>query len=137
MADQAPLQRTLEATIPASAAAGTAQDQTVGVAPFAGTVSAVTFVPEADITGAATNYRTFRLLNKGSDGNGATVVASLAFSSGAVTASDFDEKAITLSAVAGATTVAEGDVLAWDETVAGTGLSSPGGRVRVTIDRSA
>jgi hypothetical protein len=136
MPDYAPLQRNIEATIPASANASTAQDQVVGVAPYDGTVSSVTYVPEADITGAATNYRTFRVVNAGQDGNGSTVVASLAFSSGAVTASDFDEKAITLSGTPANLVVAAGDVLKWDETVAGTGLASPGGRVRVQIDRS-
>lgn len=135
MVDSAPLQRTISATIPA-ASAGAAQDQVIDVSPFAGTVSAVTFIPEADITGATTNYRTFRLVNVGSDGNGTTVVASLAFSSSAVTASDFDEKTITLSATAADLVVAAGDVLKWDETVAASGLASPGGRVRVTIDRS-
>lgn len=135
MADTTPLQRTLTATLPA-VSAGTAQDQVIDTVPFAATVSAVTFTPEADITGAATNFRTFRVVNTGSDGNGTTVVASLAFSSSGVTASDFDEKDITLSAVAGATTVAQGDVLKWDETVAGTGLATPGGKVRVTLDRS-
>lgn len=136
MPDGAPLQRTLEVTIPASAAAGTAQDQAVGVVPYAGTVTAVSFVPEADITGAATNFRTFRLVNKGQTGAGTTVIASLAFSSSSVTATAFDERALTLSAVAGATTVAADDVLLWDETVSGTGLTAPGARVRVTIDRA-
>lgn len=131
----APLVRKLEATIP-SATAAVAQDQTVGEAPFAGTVTSVTFTPEADITGQATNFRTFRLVNKGADGNGTTEVASLAFSSGAVTASDFDEKAITLSGTPANLNVAEGDILAWDEVVTGTGLASPGGKVQVEISRT-
>lgn len=135
MPDSAPLQNVLRASVPA-ASAGVAQDQTIDSVPFAGTVSSVTFTPEADITGAATNYRTFRLVNAGQDGNGTTVVASLAFSSGAVTASDFDEKTITLSVTAADLVVAAGDVLKWDETVAASGLASPGGKVRVTIDRS-
>lgn len=135
MPDTSPLISKLEATVP-SAIAGNAQDQVVGEAPFAGTVTSVTFTPEADITGAATNFRTFRLLNKGTDGNGTTVVASLAFSSGAVTASDFDEKDITLSGTPANLVVAAGDILLWDETVAGTGLASPGGKAQVEISRS-
>lgn len=125
----------LETTVPASAAAGTAQDQVVGEAPEAGRVVSVSYTPEANITGAATNFRTFRLVNKGQDGNGSTLVASLAFSSGAVTADDFDEKVITLTGVTADRNVAAGDILAWDETVAGTGLSSPGGKVQVEIAR--
>ena len=135
MGDKAPTIRKIQATIP-SAIAGDAQDQTVGEAPFAATVSSVSYTPEANITGTATNFRTLRLVNKGSDGAGTTVVASLAFSSGAVTATAFDEKAITLSAVEGATTVAQGDVLVWDETIAGTGLAAPGGLVQVELSRA-
>lgn len=131
----APLVRKLEATIPAAGAA-VAQDQVIGEAPFAGSVTSVSFIPEADIAGQATNFRTFRVVNKGQDGNGSTEVASLAFSSGAVTASDFDEKAITLSGTAANLNVAEGDILAWVEDVTGTGLASPGGKVQVEISRA-
>lgn len=133
--ESAPLTKKLTQTIPAAGAA-VAQDQTIGEAPFAGTVTSVTFTPEADVTGQATNFRTFSVVNKGADGNGATVVATLAFSSAPVAATDFDEKAITLSVVAGATTVAEGDILAWVEAVTGSGLASPGGLVQVEITRS-
>lgn len=135
MPDSAPLIRTIEITIPAVGAA-VAQDQTIGEAPFAGTVTAVTFTPEANITGQATDYRTYQVINKGADGNGTTVVASLAFSSAPVAAADFDEKALTLSVVAGATAVAEGDILAWNEIVTGNGLASPGGLVQVELSRS-
>lgn len=131
----APLTRTIEATVPALGAA-VAGDQVIGEVPFAGTVTAVTFTPEANITGQATDYRTFRVVNRGTDGDGTTVVASLAFSAGTVTAADFDERAITLSATAADLDVAEGDILAWDEVVTGSGLASPGGRVAVTISRS-
>lgn len=135
MPDSAPLIRTIQATIPAAGAA-VAQDQTIGEAPFAGTVTAVTFTPEADITGQATNYRTYQVVNKGADGNGTTVVASLAFSSAPVAATDFNEQGIALSVVAGATAVAEGDILAWNEIVTGTGLASPGGLVQIELSRS-
>ena len=135
MPDTAPLVNKLAATIP-SAIAAAAQDQAVGEAPFAGTVTAVTFTPEANITGQASNYRTFRLVNKGSDGNGSTVVASLVFDSGSVTANDFDERTITLSVTPANLVVAQGDILAWDEVVTGSGLASPGGLVQVEITRS-
>lgn len=136
MGTSAPLVRTIEANIPATAAASTA-DQIVGEAPFAGTVTGVSYTPEADITGAASPAsRTFTLVNKGQDGSGTTVVATLAMLSG-VNASDFDERALTLSEVEGATTVAAGDVLAFVSTaVGGTGLADPGGRVQVTVSRA-
>ena len=136
MPDTAPLSRVLQATTEAVTAlvTGTA---VIGEAPFAGTVTDVVYVPETDITGAASPAsRTFSLINKGADGNGTTVVATLAMVAG-VNAADFDERAITLSVVAGATTVAEGDVLAWTSVpVGGTGLADPGGLVKVTIARS-
>lgn len=133
MPDSAPLVRTLQATLPALGA-GVAGDQTVGEAPFAGSVTAVTFTPEADITGDNTNTRTMTLVNKGADGSGTTVIATLAFTTG-VNATDFNEQAFTLSAVADATDVAAGDILAVAETVAGTGLANPGGLVQVEITR--
>lgn len=135
MADTAPRVEKLEATI-AAAGAGAAQDQVVGEAPFAGEVTSVKIVPEAALTAHATNYRTFRLVNKGQAGSGTTVVAS--FATDTVTTDDlaaFDEKALTLSAVADATDVAAGDVLAVDETVAASGVAHSGYRVIVEITR--
>lgn len=128
---QAPLVRSLDNEVPAAAAA-TAQDHVVGRAPFAGTVTGVTLSLEAALTGVATNFRTFRLVNRGQDGAGTTVVASLAFDTATVTAAAHDERAIPLTAN---TAVAEGDILVLDEVVAGTGLASPGGFVTVTIAR--
>jgi hypothetical protein len=107
----------------------------VAEAPFAGSVSSVSYTPISTLTGAATNYRTLRLVNKGSDGSGSTVIASLAFSGSGVVATADDEKAITLSGTAANLVVAQGDILAWDETVAGTGLDSPGGLVQVEFTR--
>lgn len=132
---QAPLIRSVGQNVPAAAAA-TAQDNVVGRAPLSGVVTEVTLTPEATITGAATNFRTFRLVNRGQDGTGTTVVASLAFDAATVTAAAFDERTLPLSGAAGATTVAEGDVLVLDEVVAGTGLASPGGIVNVTVART-
>ena len=135
MADTAPLVKTLEAA--AESLGATANGTVVvGEAPFDGNVTAVVYVPEADITGAASPAsRTFSLVNKGQDGNGTTVVATLAMVGG-VNAADFDDKAITLSVVADATDVVAGDVLAWTSTaVGGTGLADPGGLVRVEVTR--
>lgn len=130
----APLVRTIQATIPALGAA-VAGDQVVGEATFDGTVTAFTFTPEAAITGDSTNTRTLALQNRGQAGVGAAVVATLAFTAGNNGVA-FDEKSFVLSVVAGATTVVEGDILVVVETVAGTGLANPGGRVEVTFSRS-
>lgn len=129
-----PYIQTLRSTVPAVAQGATA-DQSVGEAPFAGTVTGVTYTPEAAMTGDNTNSRTFTLVNKGQAGVGTTVIATLAMTTG-VNGVAFDEKPFTLSAVAGATTVAEGDILAFVSTFVGAGIADPGGLVQVEISRS-
>jgi len=132
----APNSRVLTASVPAQGTAGTAQDQVVGESPVTGEVTEVVIYPEANLTANASNFRTFRLLNKGLDGNGAVVVAS--FATDTVTAddlADFDEKGIPLSVVAGAVNVTEGDILAMDETVGGTGVAHSGYGVKVTVSK--
>lgn len=134
MPDTSPLVRKLETTIPALGAA-VAGDQTIGEAPFACTLTSASFTPEAAITGATATARTFTIVNKGAAGAGTTVMATLAFID-AVNGVAFDEKPFTLSAVAGATTAAEGDVLAVVEAVAGGGTANPGGLVQVELTRA-
>jgi hypothetical protein len=134
MTDSAPLVRTLQATLPALGAAVNG-DQVVGEAPFAATVTAVSFTPEAAITGDNTNTRTLTLVNKGTAGVGTTVVATLAFTTGNNGVA-FDEKPFTLSVVAGATTVAEGAVLQVNEVIAASGLANPGGLIQVELTRA-
>lgn len=120
--------------VPAVAANADA-DQIVGVAPLGGTVTAVSFTPEAAMTGHTTESRTLTLVNKGQAGIGTVVIATLAFIA-TVDGVAFDAKAFTLSVVAGATTVVAGDTLALVSTHVGTtGLADPGGRVEVTISR--
>lgn len=134
MPDTAPVTRTVEATIPAQTIAANA-DQAITTAPFAATVTKVALVPEAAVTGDNTNLRTFTLVNKGQSGAGTTVVATLALTTG-VNLVAFDEKLFTLSAVAGATTVAAGDVLQLNEVVTASGLAHSGGRVIVEFTRA-
>jgi hypothetical protein len=117
---------------PGQATAGTDSTFAIDRVKRAGTVTAVTYAPNADITGAATNNRTFSLINKGADGNGTTVVATLSMANG-VNASDFDEKTIPLSGTAANLAVAEGDMLAWFSDAVNTGMVDPGGVVRVEV----
>lgn len=136
MPDTAPNVKVIETTLPAAGAA-VAQDQVIGKAPFAGTVQSVTVISEAAVTANGTNFRTLRVLNKGQAGAGATVVASLALDT--PTTDDlaaFDEKAIPLSGTPANLVVAEGDVLAADETVTASGLAHSGYKIRVEIARS-
>lgn len=131
----APLQKVIEADVPAVGTAGNDDDTIIGQAPFACTVTAVEYVPETAVTGAATNNRTVSLINKGQAGSGTTVVASLNFASG-VNAAAADEKAITLSVTPADLVLAAGDTLLWRSLHILTGIADPGGLVRVTLARS-
>lgn len=117
-------------------ATASSQNTVAMEAQFQGTVTGVTYVPSAAITGAATNNRTVALVNKGAAGSGSTSIASLTFASG-TNASANVETAVTLSGTAANLNVAAGDVLQWQSTANGTGLADPGGLVRVTISRTS
>lgn len=134
MPDTAPLIRRLQTTLPALGAA-VAGDQTLGEAPFAATLTSASITPEAAITGDNTNTRTLTIVNKGAAGVGTTVMATLAFTTGNNGVA-FDEKQFVLSVVANATSVAEGDIIAVVEAVAGSGLANPGGLVQIELTRS-
>lgn len=131
----APYVQVIERNVPAVPTAGNDDDTVLGQAPFACTVTSVQYVPEAAITGADTNSRTVSLVNKGQAGSGTTTVASLALTNG-VNASANDEKTITLSGTAANLVLAAGDTLQWRSIHVGTGITDPGGVVRVTISRS-
>lgn len=104
-------------------------------APFAAIVAAIYFVAAATLTGADTDSRTVQVVNKGQNGLGAVVIASLAFVNGVI-ATAFDEKALTLSVTAADLLVAEGDILAVVSTHVGNGLADPGGIVEVKFGRT-
>lgn len=133
MTDSAPVFMR-EQIVPGMATAGTDDTVMIGRVPVTGTVTSVTYTPDAAITGANTNTRGVQLINRGQSGAGTTVVASLQFDSG-VNAVAGDEKTITLSVVANATNVTEGDILAWFSDAVGTGQTDPGGIVTVGIKR--
>jgi hypothetical protein len=118
-------------TIPV-ATAGNSQNTIINITPRDGTVTSVGFVPLAAITGAATNTRSYSLVNTGSTGVGTTVVATLQMNSG-VNATVNQVKAIPLSGTAANLVVASGDVLVWQSTAVGTGQADPGGLVSVAI----
>lgn len=136
MPDTTPLTQKVQAFVPAQGTAGAAQDEAVAKAPFAGTVTAVSIVPEANLAADNTNNRTIRLLNKGQAGAGSTVIASYQSNVAGGNLTAFDEKALTLSGTPANLVVAEGDVLAADEVVAGTGVAHSGYTLIVEITRS-
>jgi hypothetical protein len=108
------------------------QDKIAYIAPFAGTVQAVNYVPTATLTGANTNSRTVSLINTGQAGAGSTVMATVAFTTGVNAPAD-QAKVITLSGTAANLDFAAGDVLVWRSTAVGTGLADPGGLVDLTV----
>jgi hypothetical protein len=116
-------------TIPV-ATAGSSQPTVITNNGRAGTVTAVSFIPLATITGANTNTRSYSLVNKGSSGAGNTVIATLQFDSG-VNATGNVVKVIPLSGTAANLAVAVGDVLIWNSNAVGTGQADPGGLVSV------
>lgn len=131
--DKAPLVRTAVVSVPAS---GAAVDftQPAYVAVEDGVVTSVSYLPAADVTGAATNNRTISLVNKGTDGDGTTVVATKALTNGNnLNASDAN--ALTLGVTANLA-VSAGDVLAFASVHVGTGIADPGGLVAVEISRA-
>lgn len=113
-------------------------DATVAVmlAPFAGTIGGISYVPAANVTGDDTDNRTLTVINKGQAGSGTTELASLLLETGTDLVA-FDENEIPLSEAEGALTVAEGDVISFGSVHAGsTGLVDPGGLVLVTFNRA-
>src|SRR5687768_16819734 len=90
--------RSYEADAPA-VAAGSDKSTIVGEVQEAGIITGVSYTPVANSTGDNTESRTYTLVNKGSDGNGTTVAATLALTTGNNMA-DFDEKAFTLGVAA-------------------------------------
>lgn len=113
------------------ATAGSDLNTNVYVVPRDGTVSAVTYATVTAITGANTNTRSVSLVNKGTDGSGTTVIATLQFNSGVNTTAAVP-KTITLSATASDLNVTAGQVLQWQSTHVGTGIADPGGLVAIT-----
>lgn len=126
------VKRYIDVTVPAAGAAVT-QDQVIGRAPFAGRISAMSIIPEAALTANGTNFRTFRVMNKGQAGAGSTIAASLATDVNSLVA--FDEKAVALSGTPANLQVAAGDVIAVDEIVAASGVAHSGYKIIIEISR--
>jgi hypothetical protein len=133
MTDTAPLTKRLTADTDATAK-GSDITVAVGTAPFAGTVTGVSYIAVSKITGADTNSRTLKLINLGAKDEGTAVVAELKLVNG-VNAGALVETALTLGE-AKKLVVAEGDVLGWKSEHVGEGLADVGGEVRVTVSRS-
>lgn len=131
----APLNTVLRVSAGPVGTAGNDLITPVGVVPFAGTITAVKIVPNAVITGAATNNRKHTLFNRGGAGAGTTAVATRQYVSGTNAAIKVTT-ALTLSGTAADLVVAEGDVLEFESLHILTGIADPGEMVEVTISRT-
>lgn len=115
-------------------AAGSDATTVVCEAPVTGTVSRVSYVPSAAVTGANTNSRTLTVTERGAAGSGSTNVATLALTSGVNAAADA-EKNLTLSGTAANLNVTQGDVITFESTHVGSGIADPGGAVIIEFTR--
>jgi hypothetical protein len=126
-------QRTIQ-TLNVAVAAGANGGEVVGKAPIAGVVTSVTYIPNATITGAATNNRRFDAVNLGQAGAGSTNIASLAMVGGVNIAAN-TQGVIPLNSTPANLNVNQGDEIQFTSTAVGTGIADPGGLVIVTIAR--
>jgi hypothetical protein len=106
----------------------------IATAPFAGVISKVTYAPSVEIKGAATNFRTVSVTNKGAGGAGTNIAASLALEAGKNLLAN-QENVIPLGEAA-KLVVAEGDEIVFGSVHTGEGLADPGGLVSVTFERT-
>lgn len=130
-----PFGRVFTAKIAIKPAADATRDDTVVEVPYAGTVTAVSIIPDTAMSGVNTNSATLSLINKGTTGGGTAVAATLALTSG-VDLVAFDAKAITVSTVTANVTVAAGDVLALShiKVSSNVAVTTPPSLVKVTIN---
>lgn len=133
-ADAAPFTRYLETQLPAVGTAGNDATTEIGICREDEVVTAVTYTPNAAITGAATNNRTISVIDKGPANAGTTVVATVNYGLG-TNAAAYTETAIPLSGTAANLQTAAGDVLVATSVHVGTGITDPGGLLRVALAR--
>lgn len=125
------LTRHYRSFVPAQATANAGQSTILPEIKIAGRVTEVSILPAAAVAANGTNYRTWTLYNRGSDGTGTTVMATMDTSTTGLT--DNDERLMTLSATAANLVVAAGDVLELVETVAAAGVAHSGGQCDVAV----
>jgi hypothetical protein len=98
------------------------------------TVTAVRYIADATLTGAATNTRAITI-NRRTAGGSATVLATLQFNN-AINATAYASTTITLSGTPANLDVPAGDIITFASTHIGTGLADPGGTIEVDLTRA-
>jgi hypothetical protein len=130
-----PISRAIEANTP-GALATTNQVTVIGRIPYAGSVTAVTYIPSSSVAAPASGTgRTYTVFNRGNAGGTGTVsVASRSQTSNVALTADapFDLTLGTSAALA----CTSGDVLEFNSTALTSNAPDPGGRVVVTFARS-
>lgn len=117
------------------ATAGAAKEHAVARAPFRCTVTGIAFIPSANIVGAAGNYFTVNVRNRGAAGAGAAIPATLAYLNGTNSNAQIAQ-ALTLSGTAADLVFAEGDVITAEKAITGAGLACPDGLIVITVKAS-
>lgn len=118
-------------SIDAQATAGTADEWTAFVAPYAGRITKVDWIPKAAVTANGTNYFTLNVRNRGANGSGTTLAATRAYS--ATNSTALKGESFTVSGTRANTVVAAGDTITVERLVTGTGLASPAGTVVIWL----
>ncbi|HEV2778550.1 MAG TPA: hypothetical protein VGX25_04045 [Actinophytocola sp.] len=111
------------------ATAGTADEFSGIVAPYNLKITAVKWIPAANVTADGTNYFTLNLRNRKGDASGTALAASRSYA--ATNSTAFVPEAMTLSGTAADLLVNAGDVLTVSKVNTGTGLAMPDGVVQV------
>lgn len=127
----APFGAVVQVAVQPQATAGSDTNTNVHIVQRDATVTAVTYATVTAITGANTNTRSVSLVNKGTDGLGVTVIATIQYNSGVNTVAAV-ASTVTLSATPANLLVTAGQVLQWQSTHIGTGIADPGGLVAIT-----
>lgn len=112
-----------------NATAATEDEFVLLVAPHRMRVTAVKWVPTANITADGTDYFTVTVRNRKAAGSGTAVVAQRSYDSGNGTA--FVAESMTLSDTEADLEVAAGDVLTAEKLAEGSGLAMPDGLIQI------
>lgn len=111
---------------PGEATAGTAIDRPIFYAPRETTIHAVRWLPQAAVTGVATNNFALEVRNRGTDGTGTTQLGIVTFAAG-TNAVAYD----ALDVVTSDKVVGDGAIVETRKVVNGTGLAMPAGALVV------
>lgn len=125
----------MEKSSPAQATAGTAQAIVLGRAGKAGTLTSAIGVPVGAVATDETDFRLWTIQNRGQDGTGTTIMATLTTkTTGGAAMVAYDERSYTLSATPANLIVAAGDIIAVLETVGASGKAHTGLLTKATFD---